>query len=144
MKCVSFILILIPLVTAWGQNQHTTSVFGNLTIEWTLPVQQLYITAEDRNCFPGDHPPAAEYCAGNRVQLHYGKDRNEAEKKLKEARALFSERIVNLDYEQPDYKVKVGYFSSRETAQKFLNQAKLRFPSSLVTNEQIRCILISD
>lgn len=140
MKLFPFVILFLFAGFAFGQNRIITSNFGNLTIQWDESVQKM-IQAE--NC-PTEQPEEIkpEYCRGSRIQLFYSKDRKEAEEMLKSAKSYFPELIVNLDYVSPDYKVKAGYFSSRENAQESLKKAKLRFSSSLIVDETVRCSLI--
>lgn len=140
MKLFPFVILFLIAGIGLGQNRIVTSNFGNLTIQWDESVQKM-VQAE--NC-PTDPPEEIrpEYCKGSRIQLFYSKDRKEAEEMLKNAKSYFPELIVNLDYVSPDYKVKAGYFSSREGAQESLKKAKLRFSSSLIVDETVRCSMI--
>lgn len=140
MKLFPFVILFLIAGIGLGQNRIVTSNFGNLTIQWDESIQKM-VQAE--NC-PTEQPEEikSEYCKGSRIQLFYSKDRKEAEEKLKSAKSYFPELIVNLDYVSPDYKVKAGYFSSRESAQESLKKAKLRFSSSLIVDETVRCSLI--
>lgn len=140
MKLFPFVILFLFAGIGLGQNRIITSNFGNLTIQWDESVQKM-VQAE--NC-PADPPDElkSEYCRGSRIQLFYSKDRKEAEEMLKSAKSYFPELIVNLDYVSPDYKVKAGYFSSRESARESLKKAKLKFSSSLIVDETVRCSMI--
>lgn len=140
MRLFPFVILFLFAGFAFGQNRIVTSNYGNLTIQWDESVQKM-VQAE--NC-PTEQPEEIkpEYCKGSRIQLFYSKDRKEAEEMLKSAKSFFPELIVNLDYVSPDYKVKAGYFSSRESAHESLKKAKLRFSSSLIVDETVRCSLI--
>lgn len=140
MKLFPFVILFLFAEIGLGQNRIITSNFGNLNIQWDESIQKM---VQSENC-PADPPEEIkpEYCRGNRIQLFYSKDRKEAEEMMKSAKSYFPELIVNLDYVSPDYKVKAGYFSSRESAQESLKKAKFRFSSSLIVDETFRCSLI--
>jgi len=142
MKLFPFAILFLFAAIGFGQNRIITSNFGNLTIQWDESVQKM---VQAKNC-PTEllEEIKPEYCKGSRIQLFYSKNRKEAEEMLGSAKSYFPELIVNLDYVSPDYKVKAGYFSSRENARESLKKAKLKFSSSLIVDETVRCSLIDD
>ncbi|MBA5629708.1 SPOR domain-containing protein [Moheibacter lacus] len=140
-------LTMITLILSnflYSQDNFVTTASGNLTIEMDKGIDQLLKSKEKAICPTSDPVPAPvpEFCHGARIQVFYSKNRTEAESKLKELKSLFPGLYSDLDYISPDYKVKVGYFESRETAQSTLNKARRSFPSALVVEEVIRCKLI--
>lgn len=139
-KLAAFTFLLSGILLA--QTHIVTTQSGNLSIEWEKSLEQLM--TEKESCTPPPPPPIEipEFCRGARIQVFYSKNRSDAEQKLKEVKSLFPGEFANLEYISPDYKVKIGYFESRETAQPILNKAKRNFPSSLVVEETVRCNLI--
>lgn len=127
-----------------AQSNVVTSEYGNLTIEWEKSLEELMEEKENEVC-PATvslPEPKPEFCRGARIQVFYSKNRSEAEAKLKELKSLFPGEFSNLEYISPDYKIKLGHFESRESAQTMLNRARRAFPSSLIVEETIRCSLI--
>ena len=128
----------------FGQDNVVTTESGNLTIEWDKSLEKHMASKEKEICLTDEPQPVVEpeFCRGARIQVFYSKTRSEAETKLKELKSLFPSEFSNLEYISPDYKVKLGYFESREAAQSSLNKARRVFPSALVVEEVIRCKLL--
>lgn len=125
-----------------AQSNVISSEYGNLTIEWEKSLEEWM--EEKEICTSPPPPPVKkpEFCRGARIQVFYSKNRSEADEKLKEIKSLFPSEFSNLEYNSPDYKIKLGHFDSRESAQTMLNRARRAFPSSLIVEETIRCSLI--
>lgn|SRR5690606_4719320 len=125
-----------------AQSNVINTEYGNLTIEWEKSLEELM--EEKEICTSPPPPPVKkpEFCRGARIQVFYSKNRSEAEEKLKETKSLFPGEFSNLEYNSPDYKIKLGYFESRESANSTLNKVRRAFPSSLVVEERVRCVLI--
>lgn len=128
----------------FAQTNVVTTESGNLTIEWEKKLEDHLASKEKEICLSDIPEPieAPEFCRGARVQVFYSKSRSEAESKLKELKGLFPNEFSNLEFNSPDYKVKLGHFESREAAQSILNKARHIFPSALIVEETIRCSLI--
>lgn len=140
-------LSIITLVFSgflFSQTNVVTSEYGNLTIEWEKSLEEWMEQKENQVCStaPSLPEPTPQFCRGARIQVFYSKNRSEAEEKLKEIKSLFPSEFSNLEYNSPDYKIKLGHFDSRESAQTMLNRARRAFPSSLIVEETIRCSLI--
>lgn len=118
----------------FSQTNVVTSEYGNLTIEWEKSLEELIEEKENEVCPATVNlpEPKPEFCRGARIQVFYSKNRSEAEEKLKEIKSLFPSEFSNLEYNSPDYKIKLGHFESRESAQNMLNRARRAFPSSLI------------
>ncbi len=140
-KLAAFTFLFSGILLA--QTHIVTTQSGNLSIEWEKSLEELMVSKEKEVCTDNTIiEPKREFCRGARIQVFYSKNRSDAEQKLKEVKSLFPGEFANLEYISPDYKVKIGYFESRETAQPILNKAKRNFPSSLVVEETVRCNLI--
>ncbi len=128
----------------FSQTNVVTSEYGNLTIEWEKSLEELMEKKENKVCPAAVSlpEPKPEFCRGARIQVFYTKNRSEAAEKLKEIKSLFPSEFSNLEYNSPDYKIKLGHFESRESAHNMLNRARRAFPSSLIVEETIRCSLI--
>ena len=50
------------------------------------------------------------------------------------------ELLINLTYNQPNYRIKIGAFHEKLTATRFLNDIKKTFPKSIVIAEKIPII----
>ncbi|MFD0861012.1 SPOR domain-containing protein [Sungkyunkwania multivorans] len=70
-----------------------------------------------------------------RIQLYYG-SLNKAEKILGEFRSLYPDWRANLYFETPYYKVHVGRYTSRLTADQRLAEVKKKFPSAFLLAPQ--------
>lgn len=128
----------------FAQTNITTTEYGNLTIEWDKKLEDHVVSKEKEMCISDDPEPVVipEFCRGARVQVFYSKSRSEAESQLKELKDLFPKEFSNLEFNSPDYKVKIGHFESREAAQTLLKKARRNFPSALIVEETVRCSLI--
>ena len=75
--------------------------------------------------------------SGYRVQIHFGSDRE----KSKEAKAKFLKSYPEIaayeNYQQPNFKVRVGDFRTPLEAQKFLKEIQTEFSSSFIVNDDI-------
>lgn len=141
-KSVAFVFLFSGI--AFAQTNIITTESENLTIEMDESIQNLLNEKEAEICHtPPPPPPVKEFCRGARIQVFYSKNRQESEAKLKELKSLFPEEFSNWEYVSPDYKVKLGYFNSREEAQSTLNKARRAFPSALIVEETIRCNLVN-
>lgn len=128
----------------YAQTNVISTESENLTIEMDESIQKLLKEKEVAICETPPPPllPVKEFCRGARIQVFYSKNRQESEVKLKELKSLFPDTFSNWEYVSPDYKVKLGYFSSREEAQSTLTKARRAFPSALIVEETIRCHLV--
>lgn len=140
-----FVIIFSLSGILLAQTNIVTTEYGNLTIEWDKKLEDHLASKEKEICLSDDPNPIEvipEFCRGARVQVFYSKSRSEAESKLKELKSLFPNEFSNLEFNSPDYKVKMGHFESREAAQSILNKARRAFPSALIVEETVRCSLI--
>lgn len=133
-------LMLVASGKVVAQDGAITLRSESLTL--TLPVEVDELLNERKVPKKEEERIRPEFCQGARIQLFYGKDRTEAERILAKAKSIYPQMHSNLVYEAPDYKVKVGYFDSVETAKSVLSQTKREFPLSLSVPEIIRCGLL--
>jgi len=77
---------------------------------------------------------------GYRVQVYVGKDRSEASSV--KGRALNSQKDEEayLDYDRPNYRVKVGNFLTRDDAKELYKALKRRFPDAMIVPDQVTVI----
>lgn len=145
MKRIVFFIVLLTNFSLNAQEKTVITEYENLTIEWDNDIQELVEEKLAENCNDNPPPPPVlnEYCNGNRIQLFYTKDRTEAEIRLKEAKSIYPGEKVNLDFVSPEYKIKLGYFSSRESANEKLTEIRRVFKTALITEEKVRCFLIN-
>lgn len=71
-----------------------------------------------------------------RIQLYSG-NRNNANGILEKARNIYKNQMLDLMYDQPNFKVKMGIFRSKNTAREFLEKVKKDFRSAYVLSEKI-------
>lgn len=74
---------------------------------------------------------------GYRVQIHFGSDREKAKDEKAKFLKLYSEVPAYENYQQPNFKIRVGDFRTRLEAQKFLKDIKNDFSSSFVVTDEI-------
>lgn len=69
---------------------------------------------------------------GYRVQIYYGSDRNEARARKLDFMRRYPEIQTYMSYVQPQYRVKVGNFASREDALDIYNQAIAIYGAAMI------------
>lgn len=74
---------------------------------------------------------------GFTIQLYNGDDRAKAQKVLGRIRSKFPEIKAQMEYYQPDFKVKVGKFTDRITAYETYEQVRRDFPEAFLIPEKI-------
>ncbi|MFA7687883.1 MAG: SPOR domain-containing protein [Moheibacter sp.] len=144
---LGFLIASLFATVAFSQDNYVSETSGNLTIEYDAALQKIMTEKENAICVVPEEEKEVkkpEFCNGVRVQVFYGKSRQEAEAKLKEVKTLFPNLHANVVYHSPDYKVHLGYFESRNDAAATLNRAKRNFPASFIYNETFRCSLIGN
>jgi hypothetical protein len=70
-----------------------------------------------------------------RIQLFSG-ERTTANGVLNKAKNLYTEK-VNIEYDQPNFKVKLGMFSSKNMAREYLQEVKKNFKTAYVLSEKV-------
>lgn len=74
---------------------------------------------------------------GYRVQIFSGSNRNDAYSAQARFKQIYKDINTYLSYEQPNYRVKVGDFTSRSHAQALMNQLKRDFNTVFIFTETI-------
>lgn len=74
---------------------------------------------------------------GYRVQIYSGNNRNEAYSAQARFKQIYKDLNTYIGYQQPNYRVKVGDFTSRSQAQALMNQLKRDFNSVFIFTETI-------
>lgn len=77
---------------------------------------------------------------GFRVQVYVGKDREEASRVKGICLNMKKEEDAYLDYDRPNYRVKVGNFLNREDAKALYKDLKRRFPEAMIVPDQVTVI----
>jgi len=72
-----------------------------------------------------------------KIQLYNHEDRYRAWKIKKEYETLFPKENIEWEYDQPYFKVKTNYFTTRISAEKKLDSIKNVFPNSFIIKEFI-------
>jgi DUF4097 and DUF4098 domain-containing protein YvlB len=139
MKYQLFFLLLG--IFSFGQETIKIQENDNFTVE--LP-ESLNKVLESKEKQEPPKPPKVEpeYCKGASIQIFYSKNRQEAEKKVKDFNAKFPPMNSKLIFVSPEYKVKVGTYKTREDASADLNKIRKEFPLSLISDEKFRCSLL--
>ncbi len=74
---------------------------------------------------------------GYRIQIYSGSDRAAANGKRSDFLARFPDVRANLDWEQPNFKVRVGSYRTLLQAQKGLVEVKERYPNAYIVKDEI-------
>ena len=74
------------------------------------------------------------------IQVYSNTNRDEALDIHNYCQDIFPELLINLTYNQPNYRIKIGAFHEKLTATRFLNDIKKTFPKSIVIAEKIPII----
>ena len=74
---------------------------------------------------------------GYRVQVHFGSNRDKAKEVKSQFLSKYSEVSAYEEYEQPDFKIRVGNFRTKLDAYKFLKDISLDFPASFIVQDDI-------
>ena len=74
---------------------------------------------------------------GYRVQIYSGSSRSEAYGAQARFKKVYQDLNTYLSYEQPNYRVKVGDFTSRSQAQALMNQLRKNFSAVFIFTETV-------
>ncbi|MCU0440531.1 MAG: SPOR domain-containing protein [Raineya sp.] len=80
---------------------------------------------------------------GYRVQVYVGKDRNDASRAKGRALNMQKEEEAYLDYDRPNYRVKVGNFLTREDARELYKYLKRHFPDAMIVPDQVTVVKLA-
>lgn len=75
---------------------------------------------------------------GYRVQIYFGGNRQKAAETKVEFNTMFPDLPAYISYQAPNFKVRVGDYSSRFEAQKLRRQLQAKFPTTFVVPDDIR------
>jgi hypothetical protein len=105
-------LIPILFLGAFLSAQETIKIQENDNFTVELPESlNTILDSKEKSAEPKPPTPipAPEYCKGTSIQIFYSKNRQEAEKNVKDFDGKFPEMKSRLMYVSPEYKVKVVY-----------------------------------
>ncbi len=74
---------------------------------------------------------------GFTIQVYVGSDADEARKAKGMALAIVPDEYVNLFYDEPSFKVKVGKYFTRSEARDYYPKLKQKFPTALIIPDKI-------
>jgi len=74
---------------------------------------------------------------GYTIQIYTGSNRNDADQAARNASALVLDIDPKVEYDQPNYKVKVGQYENRLEAHQIFERLKKDFPLALLIPERI-------
>ena len=74
---------------------------------------------------------------GFTIQVYAGNDTDEARKAKGMALAILPDEYVNLFYDEPSFKVKVGQYFTRSEARENYPKLKQKFPTALIIPDKI-------
>lgn len=82
-------------------------------------------------------PKGEDNGMGFRVQIYMGTDRKRAYDEQARFQKIYPEVATYISYKQPNYRVKVGDYITREAAQKLSDELKPNFSTLFIFREQI-------
>lgn len=74
---------------------------------------------------------------GYRIQIFSGKERGAAQEKREEFLKIYPNITAHLIYQQPNFKLRIGDFTTRLEALHFFENIKSEFPSAFVIKDEI-------
>jgi len=77
-------------------------------------------------------------CAGYRIQIHFGNEREKAKEIKTKFLKEFPEIPAYDSYQSPNFRVRVGDYRSKLEASKQLKQISTLFPSSFIVSDNIK------
>ena len=75
---------------------------------------------------------------GYRVQIYFGGVRQKAAEVKQDFSSKHSDVLSYLTYSAPNFKVRVGDFSTRLEAQGFLKSIEGQYPTSFIVQDEVR------
>lgn len=103
------------------------------------------ITDPDMSAYETKEEPKEEFCARNtkmqgyRIQIYFSKDRKNWEPTEKAFKANHPSTDVLLKYSPPHYRILVGQYLTRNSAQVDLIKFKRDYPDAMIANWDIWC-----
>jgi hypothetical protein len=119
-----FIILFLTVFTGFSQIQEGTVV---------VDVPQEIKTIINKKIA---HNKSITKIDGYRIQIFSGGEYN-AKRNLSRFNALYPNTPTRLDYELPDWKVRVGYYKTRQEADKAMEVIKFKFESPIVIISKI-------
>ncbi len=150
-KTLTLFIVILLAFAAFSQAERITYSFSDLGLFTPYPdAGKVLVTSDSR--LPGIIKGYINYLYkkplhGWRVQLYFGigkKGRQEAEKIRNQFISQYPDIPVYIFFEQPYFKVKVGNFTSRKSAQRLLYLIKEDFPRAFIIEDRINPNNISD
>ncbi len=74
---------------------------------------------------------------GYRVQIYSASDRMEAYSTIEKARKILPDEKIELEYQAPSYKVKIGHYLTRIEAYRTYNLVYETFPEAVILNDKV-------
>lgn len=74
---------------------------------------------------------------GYRIQIHFGQEKNEANQKRAEFLTRYDDIPVYLDYQAPNFRVRVGDFRNRIEAEKVKSELNATYSGNIVVHDKI-------
>ncbi|MCC7233041.1 MAG: SPOR domain-containing protein [Bacteroidia bacterium] len=79
---------------------------------------------------------------GYRIQIYFGVNRQKASEIKLDFAGKYSDVAAYLTYQQPNFKVRVGDFTSRFEARKFLRDLEGKYPTTFIVPDDVRLPLL--
>jgi len=74
---------------------------------------------------------------GYRVQIYFGPQRNSANEVKDDFSKLYADIPAYLSYQQPNFKIRVGNFTTRLEALKFLKEIQPYFSTAFIVEDEV-------
>jgi hypothetical protein len=116
------------------------SIAENCKNEYAKKHKKIVITDNDiKKVSSADKCSITPKIMGYKIQIFYTKSRAEADKIEKEFNAKFSDFSSEIKYLQPDFKVLVGDYLSKNSANRDFTRLRRTYPSSFLIQFPVRC-----
>lgn len=102
----------------------------NASLEVTVPLEKTLQTMAQTN-------KSTSEVTGFRIQVFVGNEKSDYEAARSYILQFFPQLDLYPTYSQPTYRVKVGDFTSRLDAERYVSQLKARFPNAKVLTDRV-------
>ena len=130
-KLICLFACLLLVVTSYAQSYKSLGANGQIAVTLEPNVDQLVQKEHRENLLK---PTAKVY----RIQIVSNTDRQAVYETKSDFMMKFRELKANVDYQQPYYKLRTGYYMDRYEAKRILRLVKEDFISSYIVKEDVK------
>lgn len=128
----AYIVSLILLSTfSYAQEVTTYNSDSSLIITKEVKLDELITKQKQQNVLN-------QTIHGYRIQIFFGGNRQKASEVKIDFNSRYPEISAYISYQQPNFKVRIGDFSNRFEAQKFLKEINRFFPTCFIVSDEVK------